>query len=91
MHVLTILAKQVSVRSAGDDPRYRIIVAAFILFAGFLILRHREAIGEMTGYFVGGAFITGRTPACIVGAVGVLAMVLGALTLVLSVLQLLTE
>jgi hypothetical protein len=85
----TLLAGGAGLSSASDDPRYRIIVGLFVLFGGFLAFRHRQAIGEATGYFVGGRYVTGRTPACIVAAAGVVAMLVGALVAVGSALELL--
>jgi len=77
--------------SSADDPRFTFMVGLWAVVGGYLLFHHREAVGESTNYAIRGVPVTARTPACLVGFFGVVLMLLGAFTVVMSVWLLLAE
>lgn len=70
--------------TSSDDPRWTLMFSLAIFGAGYALVRYREAIGDMTGYYIRGMYLSTRTPGCLLVPFGVLLMVVGAIGFALS-------
>ena len=66
-----------------DDPRWILIVGLAVFGAGYALVRYRDAIGNATGYFARGTYVSARTPGWLLLPFGVL-MMLGGATMVVG-------
>ncbi|MFO8013820.1 MAG: hypothetical protein R6X20_11010 [Phycisphaerae bacterium] len=75
----------------AEEPGLIACFAVLLVAAGFLLFRHRDAVGDATNYSIRGMPVTARTPGCIVGFFAVVLMLIGAFLLVLFALGLVMD
>lgn len=61
-----------------NDPKWTFLVGLAVFGAGYAFVKHRNAIGNATGYFAQGMYVSARTPGWLLLPFGVLMMVGGA-------------
>ena len=74
-----------------DDPKWHLIIGLAVLAAGYTLIRYREAIGDMTGYYLRGMYVSNRTPGWLLLPFGVVIMLGGAFMVVVSLVRIVTE
>lgn len=74
-----------------DDPKWQLIIGLAVLAAGYALIRHRAAIGDMTGYCLRGMYVSNRTPGWLLLPFGVVIMLGGAFIVVVSVVRFVIE
>jgi hypothetical protein len=72
----------------GSDPRIAALVSMVLILWGYLLVRYRREIGDLTGYFFNGINVTGKTPGCLLLPFGILFMLAGLAGLVLAIIDL---
>ncbi len=75
--------------ASRDDPRWMLLVGLAVFSAGYALVRYRDAIGNATGYFARGMYVSARTPGWLLLPFGVLMMLGGATVVVGSLYMIL--
>jgi len=73
------------------DPRYSALAGLFAIGCGYALVRYRNAIGDLTGYYASHQYVNRKTPGCFLVPFGILFMAAGAIMFIVSLAEILWD